>query len=435
MPEIAISLKNVSKCFKRYTHPIDRLKEILLPAKSKADEFWALREINLEIPSGETLGIIGRNGSGKSTLLQIIAGTLTPTFGEVSVQGRVSALLELGSGFNPEFTGRQNVFFNGRLLGLSRREIENKFHEIEAFAEIGEFIDHPVKTYSSGMFVRLAFAVAVNTNPDILIIDEALAVGDIFFQHKCISKIKEIQERGTTILFVSHSPDMVKAICKTGLLIEHGQISFQGHPDEVMSKYLKEVNLSRNRVNINSNAEAIAIDSAKLERLLANYEQTEDSKEVRVQKVWIENSKNEETIYLHQGEWITIHVIIEDRLKLHNLSVGLTIRDESGLELTGTSLFNENVGLAEWEQRDCILVSFKMQVLMRGGLSYSVCVRLNSVSQQDRSDNVLLYENETATVFQVSYDFDHQMWFKYYQPISIFVNGKLATTGKRSIYY
>ena len=167
MDEIAISLKNISKCYKRYAYPIDRLKEILLPEKSRTEEFWALRNISLDIYRGETLGIVGQNGSGKSTLLQIIAGTLTPTTGELKVNGRISALLELGSGFNPEFTGRQNVFFNGQVLGLSQEEIINKFDSIAAFAEIGSFIDRPVKTYSSGMVVRLAFAVVANIEPAI----------------------------------------------------------------------------------------------------------------------------------------------------------------------------------------------------------------------------------------------------------------------------
>ncbi|NER53155.1 MAG: ABC transporter ATP-binding protein, partial [Symploca sp. SIO1A3] len=202
MSEIAISLKNISKCFKRYSRPIERLKEMLLPGKSRAELFWALRDINLELRKGQTVGIVGQNGSGKSTLLQIIAGTLTPTTGEVVVNGRVSALLELGSGFNPEFTGRQNVFFNGRLLGLSKREIEEKFDQIASFANIGDFIDQPVTTYSSGMYIRLAFAVAINVDPDILIIDEALSVGDAKFQLKCFLKLKELQEKGITILFV-----------------------------------------------------------------------------------------------------------------------------------------------------------------------------------------------------------------------------------------
>ncbi len=228
--ELAISLSNVSKCFKRYDRPIDRLKEVLLPSKNYADDFWALRDINLEIPKGQSVGIVGRNGSGKSTLLQIIAGILTPTTGEVNINGRVSALLELGSGFNPEFTGRQNVFFNGRLLGLDKIEIEQKFEEIAEFADIGDFIEQPVKTYSSGMFVRLAFAVATSTTPDILIVDEALSVGDEAFQRKCFARIQSIQDRGGTILFVSHSASSVVELCKYAVLMSLGEILLSGSP-------------------------------------------------------------------------------------------------------------------------------------------------------------------------------------------------------------
>lgn len=239
MSEIAISLKNVSKCYKRYDHPVDRLKEILLPGKSKASEFWALRDINLEILKGQTVGIVGRNGSGKSTLLQILVKTLTPTTGEVQVNGRVAALLELGSGFNPEFTGRQNVFFNGKLLGLSNEEIEKKFDEIAAFADIGNFINQPVKTYSSGMFVRLAFAVTTSVEPDILVVDEALAVGDEAFQRKCFARLKSIQERGGTILFVSHSASLVIELCNYAVLIDRGELLLNGQPKLVISKYHK----------------------------------------------------------------------------------------------------------------------------------------------------------------------------------------------------
>lgn len=239
--EIAISLKHVSKVYKRYARPVDRLKEILLPGKSRADEFWALRDINLEIPKAQTVGIVGRNGSGKSTLLQIIAGTLTPTTGEVHVNGRVSALLELGSGFNPEFTGRQNVFFNGRLLGLNQGEIEEKFDEIAGFADIGDFIDQPVKTYSSGMFVRLAFAVAVNVDPEILIVDEALAVGDIVFQHRCMRRMRNLMDSGVTTLFVSHDSGAIKTLCNSAVMINQGKVYASGLPNEVIIKYMKLV--------------------------------------------------------------------------------------------------------------------------------------------------------------------------------------------------
>ena len=237
MSEIAISLKNVSKCFRRYPRPVDRLKEMLLPNRSRGHEFWALQDISLEVAQGETLGIIGQNGSGKSTLLQLIAGTLTPTTGQVKVHGRVSALLELGSGFNPEFTGRQNVFFNGRVLGLSQQEIEKKFDEIAAFADIGDFIDQPVKTYSSGMLVRLAFSVAVSADPDVLIIDEALAVGDIYFQQKCFERIRGLRDSGVTLFFVSHDSTAVYKLCDRAILMEHGQAVLDAKPKQVINLY------------------------------------------------------------------------------------------------------------------------------------------------------------------------------------------------------
>ena len=235
--EAVVSLEGVSKCFRRYDHPIDRLKEVLAANRSKGQEFWALNDINLKVYRGETLGFIGQNGSGKSTVLQIIAGTLQPTKGSVSVQGRVSALLELGSGFNPDFTGRQNVFFNGRILGLTQKEIEAKFDEIAAFAGIGDFIEQPVKTYSSGMFVRLAFAVAVHVDPEVLIVDEALSVGDGVFVHRCMAKIKEFQDRGGTILFVSHDVGAVTRLCSRVAWINNGKLRSVGDPAEIVREY------------------------------------------------------------------------------------------------------------------------------------------------------------------------------------------------------
>jgi len=239
MSEIAVSLTNVSKCFKRYDHPADRLKDLLLPNQSRGEAFWALQNINLDIPRGETWGLVGRNGSGKSTLLQILVGTLTATAGTVKVGGRISALLELGSGFNPEFTGRQNVFFNGKILGLNQQEIEAKFDDIAKFADIGDFIDQPVKTYSSGMFVRLAFAVATSVDPDILVVDEALAVGDEVFQRKCFARIQSIQETGGTVIFVSHSATSIVELCNAAALMDQGELLLQGTPKFIVSKYHK----------------------------------------------------------------------------------------------------------------------------------------------------------------------------------------------------
>lgn len=243
----AITLQSISKVFKHYHRPVDRLKDLLLPGKTRGEEFWALRNISLEIARGETVGLVGRNGSGKSTLLQIIAGTLQPTTGTVNVEGRVSALLELGSGFNPEFTGRQNIFFNGRILGLSQADIESKYDDIVAFADIGSFIDEPVKTYSSGMFVRLAFAIAINVEPDILIVDEALSVGDGVFVHRCMAKVKAFQESGGTILFVSHDTGSVVRLCQKAYWLKSGEIAQYSSAKKVCKSYqawmLDEINI------------------------------------------------------------------------------------------------------------------------------------------------------------------------------------------------
>ncbi|MDW8356241.1 MAG: ABC transporter ATP-binding protein, partial [Bryobacterales bacterium] len=200
-------------------------------------EFWALRNVSFEVRRGETVGIIGRNGSGKSTLLQIIAGTLAPTEGEVQVKGRVAALLELGSGFNPEFTGRENVYLNGTILGLSREEIDARFDDIVAFADIGGFIDQPVKFYSSGMMLRLAFAVSTTIDPDVLIIDEALAVGDVFFRQKCYRRLEDLRQRGVAILFVSHAMLDVKQLCDRAVLLDQGRTIFKGRAGEAVERY------------------------------------------------------------------------------------------------------------------------------------------------------------------------------------------------------
>jgi len=236
---IAVSVQNVSKKFRLFGSPKDRLREALHPFKRKYHhEFWALKDISFEVPRGMTFGIVGRNGSGKSTLLQIICSVMRPTSGTVSVNGRVSALLELGAGFNPEFTGRENVLLKGAIMGFARSEMEERLPLIENFADIGEFIDQPVKTYSSGMFVRLAFAAAINVDPDILIVDEALAVGDAKFQHKCYNKFLEFQKKGKTILFVSHSTDAIVRHCDCAVLLENGKLLESGEPKTVTNYYL-----------------------------------------------------------------------------------------------------------------------------------------------------------------------------------------------------
>lgn len=248
--EVVIQIQRLGKCYQIYDRPQDRLKQSIIPRlqrfvcrqpRSYFREFWALKDVSFSIKKGETVGIVGKNGSGKSTLLQLITGTLTPTTGAVEVTGRLAALLELGAGFNPEFTGRENVYLNGTILGLSRDEIQDKMSAILTFADIGDFIDQPVKTYSSGMFVRLAFAIQANIDPDILIIDEALAVGDAYFVHRCMLRIRELQSEGKTILFVSHDPNLVRNLCGRAIWIEGGEIKMDGNSMDVIDNYLAQL--------------------------------------------------------------------------------------------------------------------------------------------------------------------------------------------------
>jgi len=246
--QLAIQVENLGKSYHIYNQPQDRLKQSILPrfqrlagrqSQNYFREFWALRNVSFEVMQGETVGIIGRNGSGKSTLLQLICGTLTPTMGTVRTNGRIAALLELGSGFNPEFSGRENVFLNGSVLGLAQEEIDSRFDDIAAFADIGDFIDQPVKTYSSGMVVRLAFAVQAMVDPDILIVDEALAVGDEKFQRKCFARLDELKSNGTSILFVSHSGPQIVELCEKVLLLERGESLMLASPLQAVRAYQK----------------------------------------------------------------------------------------------------------------------------------------------------------------------------------------------------
>lgn len=244
--QIIIAVNDLGKVYHLYNRPEDRLKQFIYPrvkrllGRAAGDyfrEFWALKNVSFEVRRGETVGIIGRNGSGKSTLLQLIAGTLSPTFGAVQTNGRVAALLELGAGFNPEFTGRENIYFNAAILGMSRQEIDEHIEDIIAFADIGDFIDQPVRTYSSGMYVRVAFSTAINVSPDVLIVDEALSVGDTAFQQKCLHRIRQMQERGVSILLVTHSNNILLEYCDRGIFLKHGQVMFDGEAKDAVRAY------------------------------------------------------------------------------------------------------------------------------------------------------------------------------------------------------
>ncbi|NGO63121.1 ABC transporter ATP-binding protein [Rhizobium daejeonense] len=273
--EPVIDVRGLGKRYDIYENPRDRLKQLIVPKLASLigrshstpvyhREFWALQDISFQVRPGETLGIIGRNGGGKSTLLQILAGTLAPSLGDVTVKGRVAALLELGSGFNPDFTGRENVLLNARILGLSREQIEASYDEIVAFADIGDFIDQPVKTYSSGMFVRLAFAVQAHINASIVIIDEALAVGDVFFRQKCYARLEEIRASGAAVLLVSHAMTDIEQFCDRAILLDHGKMNFIGDATEAAKRYyqLHQTGQSFSTVPVNNNSEDIAHNAA-----------------------------------------------------------------------------------------------------------------------------------------------------------------------------
>jgi lipopolysaccharide transport system ATP-binding protein len=394
--ELAISLRGVSKCFKRYDRPVDRLKELLIPGKSRAQEFWALRDIDLDVPKGQTLGIVGRNGSGKSTLLQIIAGTLTPTTGTVQVNGRVSALLELGSGFNPEFTGRQNVFFNGQLLGLTKGEVEERFDEIAAFADIGDFIDQPVKTYSSGMFVRLAFAVAINVSPDVLIVDEALAVGDARFQQRCMSRINQLRQAGVSILFVSHDSQAIQSLCSYAYLLDRGEILNQGSAVSVMSFYLafmtvdfdlNELNKIRtsNFKNSDNKTRNLAETSILSEDNTHNSKsQTMQQNEIefqyfrhgdgsaRITYLCIEDENNQVIDFGYLGQSVKVIINVSFLRDIDTHLVGLILRDRLGVDIIAINTFQENIDPGMVFQGDQLIYEFTLPLNIKPG-TYSLC--------------------------------------------------------------
>ena len=272
--DFAISISGVSKCFQIYNNPRNRIKQLALPWLQKFagqksqqyfNEFWALKDISFNVKKGETVGIIGRNGSGKSTLLQIICGTLTPTAGEVEIHGRIAALLELGSGFNPEFTGRENIYMNAAVLGLSKEEIDIRFDKIVAFADIGEFIEQPIKSYSSGMTVRLAFSIIAHVDADILVIDEALSVGDVFFTQKCMRFLNEFMKTGT-VLFVSHDTAAVISLCNKAILLDQERLVKIGLPKDVTEYYLSTLCTPTSNTTTNSNQNSQEIDVKNLSR-------------------------------------------------------------------------------------------------------------------------------------------------------------------------
>ncbi|MEH2183438.1 ABC transporter ATP-binding protein [Nostoc sp.] len=390
--ELAISLKNVSKCFKRYARPVDRLKEILLPRKSYAQEFWALRDVSFEVNKAETMGIIGRNGAGKSTLLQMICGTLTPTSGEVQVNGRVAALLELGAGFNPEFTGRENVYMNGAIMGLSRQDVDERFDKVAAFADIGDFIEQPVKSYSSGMYVRLAFASAIHVDPDILIVDEALSVGDMFFQAKCMTRMKQMMDAGVTVLFVSHDVGAVKSLCRQAILLSHGELITYGSAKQVVEKYFS-MKVESEQVILKS--ELLKNDLIDSELLVKSDEDLSDNKSSfvrnldflkraayqRIQNgkasfinVQILNEEDKRISSLDYGQNLILRMYIEIYEDIEELVFGYHIRDKNGADIVYSDSEIENKTLKSVKQGERYIIDWKFKAALIQGIYNVSCV-------------------------------------------------------------
>ncbi|MFI0348254.1 MAG: ABC transporter ATP-binding protein [Chthoniobacterales bacterium] len=424
---IAISLEDVSKAYTVWKDPSARLKHPLLNLMGKispslrrridkkleglCSEFYALRNISFEVKKGESMGIIGRNGSGKSTLLQIIAGTLQPSKGFVRVNGRVAALLELGSGFNPEFTGRQNVYLNASILGMTHQETEVRFADIEAFAEIGDFMDQPVKTYSSGMSVRLAFAVQAMIDPDILIIDEALAVGDYFFQQKCARKMRELKEKGTTLLFVSHDLGVVRDLCREALYLKQGKASYYGPSEKAINYYLNErVDSPRKEVKERA-AISYELMSQYLDQLRPEaawfLEPAEVPKKLAgaILGVIVSNESGMVGGKIKMGEKITIKVVFLSLLE-QNFHVAIEFKNRYDQIINSTSSYTCNEKSIPAHAGELVEMEFCFDLMIEAGkYSYQVTLSQESVIP-NRGEHI--HETSWLGPLEVEWDYEHQ---------------------------
>ncbi|WP_172424964.1 ABC transporter ATP-binding protein [Vandammella animalimorsus] len=418
--EFVIKVENLSKCYQIYDQPRDRLKQFLLPhlqrtirlqPKQYYHEFWALKDISFNIKRGEAVGIVGRNGSGKSTLLQLICATLSPTQGAVETRGRIAALLELGSGFNPEFTGRENIYLNGAILGIERGQLDERFTEIVKFADIGDHLDQPVKTYSSGMFVRLAFAVQMHIEPDILIVDEALSVGDQFFQAKCYAAIRSMMDNGTTVLFVSHSAATVKALCPRALLLSHGELIVDGPASRVLDRYFvlgsEETNAASSTTAPTPSALSVAPD-ANAATLPAGPTSTADSRFVsNLQPPFERRISNrvgtgqarfvecrvvvngEETLVVETGAALRVQAVLdvyEDCT--YEGEIGLVVATTEGVELFAVNSFFQDTRVPTMKAGETRLLEFEFISPLSSGARYRIDLGYRMPVQGEYVDKV-----------------------------------------------
>ena len=353
-----IEAHQLAKKYRLYAQPSARLREILSPRhRSYHEEFWALEDVNCEVARGGALGVIGPNGSGKSTLLEIVAGTVEPTRGRVVTRGRIAALLALGAGFNPEFTGRENVLMNGEILGLPRPQVERSLPQIEQFAEIGEFMDRPVKTYSTGMYLRLAFSAAIHVEPEILVVDEVLAVGDAIFVNRCVQKFQELRRRGVTVLLVSHDLPLVKLLCDRALLLYHGRVLAEGQPGDVVNRYNGLI-LERQGAFLRKQSQATAAAQDAAAEPLA-YSYRHGDQQAGVAGVELLDESDRPTRVLRCGEAARVRVLVHFREPNPRPVVGILIRTRIGMEVYGTNTELEDSPLEATERGESCEVNFE----------------------------------------------------------------------------
>lgn len=398
----AVIVENGSKNYPIYAKPADRLKELIFRGRKFHEDFWALKNVSFRVPKGSTFGVIGENGSGKSTLLQMIAGTLQPTEGKITLDGRVAALLELGAGFNPEFTGKENVVLNAAIMGLTEQETLRRLPEIERFAEIGSFIEQPVKTYSSGMYVRLAFAVAIHVDPEILLVDEALSVGDVYFQQRCMRRIRQMKQDGKTILFVSHDVTAVKNLCDAAVWLEHGELKAIGEPDSVVGKYLAAMTLrrdpyaaegARNSSTIAANGDGLVV------RKLPNVDHRWGNRHAEIIGIQILDARGMPCEAVEHGGPIVVRVSAAFHEDVAQPIVGIMMRNRLGEDICGINTSAEAVELPPARAGQCFTVDFnlKLPLLVPGNYHISP-----AVAQGTHEDFVVcdLVENAIRLVVQ-----------------------------------
>lgn len=409
--DLAIRITELSKCYQIYGTPRDRLKQMIIPKLQRLllqtpgkhyNEFWALKNISIDIKKGEAVAIVGRNGSGKSTLLQLICGTLSPTQGRVEIHGRIAALLELGSGFNPEFTGRENVYLNGSILGMSKDRLDEKFANIVKFADIGSHLDQPIKTYSSGMLVRLAFAVQMYLEPEILIIDEALSVGDQFFQAKCYAVIRSMMDNGTTVLFVSHSAATVKALCPRAILLSHGDLVVDGPASKVLDRYFVLGSLEANAANsippVSNPDLATSVTSTEptgtqitsalqppFERRVSHRLGTGHAQFVECRVL----ADSEEAVVVETGSKLRIQALLEiiDDCPYEG-EVGLVVATTEGVELFAINSFFQGVSVPAMKAGETHLIEFEFVSPLSSGARYRIDLGYRMPVQGEYVDKV-----------------------------------------------